>query len=131
MRNATCVHHKLLGHYYRKPAMAARPRVQLDQEYETRFDTEIKQNETKRLKELSALSNQRSSLDAEENRIQHLSIKTILKRTLDTMVEVLDDVTKRKSLTQVIWGDKGDRPLYIGLVIVTLALCLYIIDVTS
>lgn len=111
--------------------MAARPSIQLDQEFSTKFDKEIKAEELKRLNELSKLANSSAGLEDAQNKIQNMSIKGILAQTLQTMVDILDDLGKSKPLQEVFWGSTGERPLFVGLVLIAIAVGVYLIDVTS
>lgn len=111
--------------------MAERPSIQLDQEFENKFDKEVKADELKRLNELSKIANETAGLEIKQNRIQNMSVKAILAETLQTMVDILDDLTKGKPLHEVFSGSTGDRPLFIGLVLISVAVGVYLIDVTS
>ncbi len=111
--------------------MAKRPSIQLDQEFGSKFDEEVKAAELKRLNELSKLANETAGMSGRQNKIQNMSVKTILAETLQTMVDVLDDLTKGKPLHEVFSGSSGDRPLFIGLVLIAVAVGVYLIDVTS
>ena len=107
--------------------MAERPSIQLDQEFGNKFDKEVKADELKRLNELSKIANETAGLEVKQN----MSVKAILAETLQTMVDILDDLTKGKPLHEVFSGSTGDRPLFIGLVLIAVAVGVYLIDVTS
>ena len=111
--------------------MAEHPSIQLDQEFENKFDKEVKADELKRLNELSKIANEAAGMEVKHNRIQNMSVKTILAETLQTMVDILDDLTNGKPLQEVFSGSTGDRPLFIGLVLIAVAVGVYLIDVTS
>ena len=111
--------------------MADRPSIQLDQEFGTKFDKEVKADELKRLNELSKLANEAAGVEGKLNKIQNMSVKSILAQTLQTMIDILDDLTKGKPLQEVFSGSSGDRPLFIGLVLIAVAAGVYLIDVTS
>lgn len=111
--------------------MAARPSIQLDQEFSSKFQNEIKADEVKKLNELSKLASSSAGLESTQRKIQNMSWKAILAQTLQTMVDILDDLTTGKPLQEVFSGSTGERPLFIGLVLLVFAVGIYLVDVTS
>jgi hypothetical protein len=65
-----------------------------------------------------------------EQSILNMSLTQILQKLSVTMIEILDDIIKNRinSISDVV---KGDRIIYIGIFVVLIALCLYIVDITS
>ena len=114
-----------------KVGMLERPSIQIDHQFQTQFDEQVRAAEVLRMKELSLLADRNEVLGKDLNKIQNLSVKAILGRTLQVMIDILDDVMQGVHLQGVFSGPSGDRPLYIGLVLVALAMGLYAIDLTA
>ena len=93
----------------------------------TGFTRKVLQNVLNYYTEKSNLEQER---DVDHAVIYNLSLKKILENMAKTLIGLLDDILNGHihTINDVL---KGDRVLYLGLIMVLIAFCVYLIDVTS
>ena len=99
-----------------------------DQSYESKV-TDI---EGKKLQYYT--ENAQSAQRAEKKVFTDLSLKTIFQNVSFTLIAIINDILagqikKPSDVIMVLF--KEDRMIYLGLIIMTIAFCIYIIDITS
>ena len=60
--------------------------------------------------------------------VQNLSLKVIITNTINTLVDILQELSKGHTKRIFL---KGDRMFYLGLLTVFVSFCLYLINITS
>lgn len=101
----------------------------LDVEFTSQFYDEVREKEIAKLNDLSKAATTAANLDVQSGAIQNMSVRQIFQKTRDIMVHVLEDLTAGKPLFDIFFAE--ERILYVGLVLITTALALYVLDVTS
>lgn len=102
---------------------------QLDVEFENKFYDQVQATELERLRQLARLTGKVQQLQSDASSVQQMTLASLFQKTIDTMVHVLEDLTKGRPLQDVFLAD--DRVMYIGIVLIVAALCLYLVDVTG
>ncbi len=100
-----------------------------DETLQTDYDREIIQKERNRLRKLSNLANQEIEDNIKTSLVQNLTLKNIINNTVNTLVDVLQELSKGVRLEDIFL--KGDRMFYLGLLTVFVAFCLFFINITS
>ena len=103
--------------------------VTSDETLQTDYDREIIQKERNRLRKLSNLANQEIEDNIKTSLVQNLTLKNIINNTVNTLVDVLQELSKGVRLEDIFL--KGDRMFYLGLLTVFVAFCLFFINITS
>ena len=102
--------------------------LQLDAEFDDKFYDEIKKKELARLNELSALANKQADLADSTTLLQNTSLKELSYKTVDTVVAILKDLSAGKPLLDVFLAP--DRVTYVGVLLLFVALCFYLVDIS-
>ena len=100
-----------------------------DETLQTDYDREIIKKERNRLRKLSNLANQEIEDNIKTSLVQNLTLKNIINNTVNTLVDVLQELSKGVRLEDIFL--KGDRMFYLGLLTVFVAFCLFFINITS
>lgn len=100
-----------------------------DETLQSDYDREIIQKERNRLRKLSNLANQEIEDNIKTSLVQNLTLKNIINNTVNTLVDVLQELSKGVRLEDIFL--KGDRMFYLGLLTVFVAFCLFFINITS
>lgn len=96
----------------------------LDAEFEATFDDQVRARELAKLNELSALATRNGELAAEARSAQNMSLRELFEATVRALVGVITDLSEGKPLAQVFLA--RDRALYVGLVLIALALAVWL-----
>lgn len=100
-----------------------------DETLQTDYDRKIIQNERNRLRSLSNMANKEIEENIKTSLVQNLSLKVIITNTINTLVDILQELSKGDRLEDIFL--KGDRMFYLGLLTVFVSFCLYLINITS
>ena len=100
-----------------------------DETLQTDYDRKIIQNERNRLRKLSNMANIEIEENIKTSLVQNLSLKVIITNTINTLVDILQELSKGDRLEDIFL--KGDRMFYLGLLTVFVSFCLYLINITS
>ena len=100
-----------------------------DETLQTDYDRKIIQNERNRLRKLSNMANKEIEENIKTSLVQNLSLKVIITNTINTLVDILQELSKGDRLEDIFL--KGDRMFYLGLLTVFVSFCLYLINITS
>lgn len=104
--------------------MASNP--QLDLEFQNQFDDVVKQQQLDKLNELSKLATANNDLKAQ--RMQNLSLKDIADKTLQTCIDILQDLTQNtKPMSEIFFSN--DRLIYVGIILIFVAFCLWLLHI--
>ena len=102
---------------------------QLDAQFMADFYEQVQAKELAKLNQLSSLATQSASIESKQKQFEHMSLKQLMRNTVDVLVAIITDLTERKPLADVFLAE--ERVLYVGLVLIILAICIYLVDVTS
>ncbi len=92
------------------------------------YDDAIKQQESDKLQKLSRLTNENADLTKTTVAIQNMTLKAVLATTLQTLVDILQDLsTRTKPLPQIFLAT--DRIFYVGIVVIFIAFCVWILHI--
>ena len=100
-----------------------------DETLQTDYDRKIIQNERNRLRKLSNMANKEIEENIKTSLVQNLSLKVIITNTINTLVDILQELSKGHRLEDIFL--RGDRMFYLGLLTVFVSFCLYLINITS
>ena len=100
-----------------------------DETLQTDYDREIIEKERNRLRSLSNMANKEIEENIKTSLVQNLSLKVIITNTINTLVDILQELSKGNRLEDIFL--KGDRMFYLGLLTVFVSFCLYLINITS
>ena len=103
--------------------------VTSDETLQTDYDREIIEKERNRLRSLSNMANKEIEENIKTSLVQNLSLKVIITNTINTLVDILQELSKGNRLEDIFL--KGDRMFYLGLLTVFVSFCLYLINITS
>ena len=93
------------------------------------YDKEVIAKERKRLKKLSNMANDEIDENIKTSLIQNLTLKEVISNTINTLVDILQDLSKGRRLEDVFL--KNDRMFYLGILTLFVSFCLYLINITS
>lgn len=106
-------------------------RTKLDVEFSDQFEEKIKKESIKKLNELSRLASDRQNINSDMSTpVSQLSMKEVLGNTLQTLVDILTDLSKSDKSVLQIFTEK-QRMMYVGLFCVFIGFCLWIITVSE
>lgn len=104
--------------------MSLNPR--LDLEFQNQFDEVVKQQQIDKLNELSRLATGNSELAARQT--QNLSLKDLFAQTLQTCIDILQDLTlNTKPMSEIFFAK--DRLIYVGIIVIFAAFCLWLLHI--
>ena len=89
----------------------------------------VKKEEEEKLKEISELSSKRLMMEKRIAKYSNLSIHNIIKNTIQTVLDVFEDIKAGDAILPTIFKD--DRSFYIGILLVLFAFSLYLINITN
>ena len=98
------------------------------------FQKKVQDLEKQKLTYYTEKTNSIVADDKKENLFIHLSLREIIMNISKTFVDILDDLLKLKPASVREYLDilsKGDRLIYVGIIVVFIAFCLYLIDITN
>lgn len=101
----------------------------LDIEFTNKFYDQVQEEELKKLNALAKTANRNNQLTDSLARLQEMSLGSLFQRTIDTLVLIINDLSRGRPLWDIFLAT--DRILYVGLVLIAVAFCLWLIDVTS
>lgn len=101
----------------------------LDIEFQNKFYDQVQEEETRKLNALATTANYNNQLTDSLARLQEMSLGSLFQRTIDTLVLIINDLSRGRPLWDVFFAP--DRILYVGLVLIVVAFCLWLIDITS
>ena len=98
------------------------------------FQKKVQDLEKQKLTYYTEKTNSIVTDDKTENLFIHLSLREIIMNISKTFIDILDDLLKLKPASVREYLDilgKGDRLIYVGIIVVFIAFCLYLIDITN
>lgn len=98
------------------------------------FEKQAINNEEQQLKYYTIKANQEVSEHIQHMLLLNMSISEILQRMSQTVIDIINDLTNTDDLNLrnvIIILFKGDRMVYIGLILILIALSFYLIDITK
>ncbi len=101
----------------------------LDIEFQNKFYDQVQEEETRKLNALATTANRNNQLTDSLTRLQEMSLGRLFQKTIDTLVVIINDLSRGRPLWDVFLAP--DRILYVGLVLIVVAFCLWLIDITS
>lgn len=101
----------------------------LDIEFQNKFYDQVQEEETRKLNALATTANRNNQLTDSLTRLQEMSLGRLFQKTIDTLVLIINDLSRGRPLWDVFLAP--DRILYVGLVLIVIAFCLWLIDITS
>ena len=101
----------------------------LDVEFENTFYDQVQAQELARLNALATATNDANQLRDATAVTGGTSLRGLLDGTLAAMIAIIGDLSKGRPLVDVFLA--ADRILYVGLVLLALALGLWLVDVTA
>ena len=101
----------------------------LDIEFTNKFYDQVQEEELKKLNALAKTANRNNQLTDSLARVQEMSLGSLFQRTIDTLVLIINDLSRGRPLWDIFLAT--DRILYVGLVLIAVAFCLWLIDVTN
>ena len=104
--------------------------MSLNQSYERK----VQEHEGTKLTYYSDIGNKEQTEDEEEKLFVNLSLKELLQGISETIIAIINDLVSGnvrdvESLVLVIF--KKNRMVFLGLILVFIAFCVYLIDITS
>jgi hypothetical protein len=98
------------------------------------FQKKVQDLEKQKLTYYTEQTNSIVADDRAENLFIHLSLRQIIMNISKTFIGILDDLLTLKPASVREYLDilsKGDRLIYVGIIVVFIAFCLYLIDITN
>ncbi len=96
------------------------------------FQKKVQDLETQKLTYYSEKTNASSAEEKTENLFVHLSLRQIMINISNTFIGILNDIlTPSKDRDYLAIIAKEDRLIYVGIIVVFIAFCLYLVDITS
>jgi hypothetical protein len=96
------------------------------------FSSNVIKLESDKLKYYSDKTNEIYDKDVNENLFVNLSVTTIIHKIFSTFVDILNDLAKTNSPKEMLSSFiKGDRLIYVGIIGVIIAFCMYVIDISG
>jgi hypothetical protein len=98
------------------------------------FQRNVEKQENKNLTYYSDTSNNKKDDTTEEKLFINLSIAQILANLSQTVIDIINDVTSGKATdarSGLMILFRGDRMIYVGLILLFISFSIYIIDVAS
>jgi hypothetical protein len=99
------------------------------------FQKKVQDLETQKLTYYAEKTNAASAQEKTENLFIHLSLRQIMMNISNTFIGIMNDIlnpadpaTPRDYLSII---SKDDRLIYVGIIVVFIAFCLYLVDITS
>ena len=88
-----------------------------------------KDYESKKLKKLSEKENEKIEEEIYNKKYLNLNLQDLYQNFMQTMIDILDDFMKKKPLLEIF--TKEDRLFYLGILVMFVSFCLYLIDITK
>jgi len=85
--------------------------------------------ESKKLKKLSEKENEKIEEEIYNKKYLNLNLQDLYQNFMQTMIDILDDFMKKKPLLEIF--TKEDRLFYLGILVMFVSFCLYLIDITK
>ncbi len=98
------------------------------------FQKNVQEFERQKLTYYTEKTNSIATDEKTENLFIHLSLREIIMNISKTFVGILDDILTLKPASFREYLDivsKEDRLIYVGIIVIFIAFCLYLIDITN
>jgi hypothetical protein len=96
------------------------------------FERKVLEAETQKLSYYTEKANTEAAQQKKENLFIHLSVKEILMNLSRSFVNILNDLMAPGGTSNIISIlTKEDRLIYVGLILLFIALSIYLIDITG
>lgn len=100
----------------------------------TAFQRNVENLENERLAYYSEASGQQQEEKEDQKLFINMSILQILQRLSQTVIDIINELTSGKATdlrTFIYTFFKGDRMIYLGLILLFVSFSVYIVDITS
>jgi hypothetical protein len=86
--------------------------------------------ESDKLRYFSEKTNEMQNKNVDDHLFINQSLTTIIHKIFSTLIGILNDLTKTSSPKEIMLTFvSGDRLIYLGIIIVIAAFCMYVVDI--